>query len=168
MTTPIKPPVESTETTQAVVEQPVPTDRVVHDYGSAWTLYIVIACVFLLVLYRLIRRRPKWLLVPVWSLFAAGALTPANSTPDGPWLAPAAIVGILGAEQDGITGLMRGAVPIVINFVIISGLLSLLFFALSRRPKPVASNEAGETAAAGDTGSVTGTEAEPERQEPKL
>ncbi|HEX4910186.1 MAG TPA: hypothetical protein VFV64_05425, partial [Permianibacter sp.] len=95
-------------------------------------------------------------------------LTPANSTPDGPWLAPAAIVGILGAEQDGITGLMRGVVPIAIHFVIISGLLSLLFFALSRRPKPVASNEANETAANSDAGSDTETEAEPERQEPKL
>ena len=163
MTAPIQPPVQSVETTQAVVEQPVPADRIVHDYGNAWLLYILVACVFLLVLYRLIRNWPKWLLVPVWSLFAAGALTPASSTPDGPWVAPAAIVGILGAEQDGISGLMRGAVPILISFLVITLVLSVVFFLLSRRPKPVASSETTDTPAEAVT-----AEAEPERQEPKL
>lgn len=167
MTTPIQAPVDSVETTLAVVAQPVPADRVVHDYGSTWTVYILIACVFLLVLYRLIRRWPKWLLVPVWSLFAAGALTPANSTPDGPWLAPAAIVGILGAEQDGITGLMRGVTPIAINFLIISILLGLLFFVLSRRPKPAVGNETTELAST-TVDADTNAEAGPERHEPKL
>ena len=163
MTAPIQPPVQSVETTQAVVEQPVPADRIVHDYGNAWLLYILVACVFLLVLYRLIRNWPKWLLVPVWSLFAAGALTPASSTPDGPWVAPAAIVGILGAEQDGISGLMRGAVPILISFLVITLVLSVVFFLLSRRPKPVASSETTDTPA-----EAVAAEAEPERQEPKL
>ena len=163
MTAPIPAPVEAVETTQAVVEQPVPADRVVHDYGNAWLLYILVACVFMLVLYRLIRKWPKWLLVPVWSLFAAGALTPASSTPDGPWVAPAAIVGILGAEQDGITGLMRGAVPILISFLVITLILSAVLFLLSRRPKPAAPEETSEVAT-----EPVAVEAEPERQEPKL
>lgn len=163
MTAPIQPPVQSVETTQAVVEQPVPVDRVVHDYSSSWLLYIFVACVFLVVLYRLLRNWPKWLLVPIWSLFAAGALTPANSTPDGPWLAPAAIVGILGAEQDGITGLMRGVVPIVISFLVITLLLSAVFFLLSRRPKPTAPVDTGEAAA-----EPVAEDVESERQEPKL
>ncbi len=163
MTAPIQPPVQSVETTQAVVEQPVPADRIVHDYGNAWLLYILVACVFLLVLYRLIRNWPKWLLVPVWSLFAAGALTPASSTPDGPWVAPAAIVGILGAEQDGISGLMRGAVPILISFLVITLVLSVVFFLLARRPKPVASSETTDAPA-----EAVAAETEPERQEPKL
>jgi hypothetical protein len=163
MTAPIQPPVESTETTQAVVEQAVPVDRVVHDYGNTWLTYTLVACVFLIVLYRLIRNWPKWLLVPVWSAFAAGALTPASSTPDGPWLAPAAIVGILGAEQDGVTGLMRGAVPILISFIVISVVLGALLFVLSRRPKsvPAAPDAEPET-------NETATAPELERQEPKL
>lgn len=164
MTAPIQPSVPSTETTQAVVEQAVPMDRVVHDYSSTWVVYILVASVFLVVLYRLIRNWPKWLLVPVWSIFAAGALTPASSTPEGPWLAPAAIVGIMGAEQAGVTGLMRGAVPILISFVVISAVLGGLLFVLSRRAKPAAAGETDADMATAETEAAT----ELERQEPKL
>jgi len=163
MTAPIQTPPPSIETTLAIVEQPVPVDRIVEDYGSSWLLYILVACVFLVVLYRLIRRWPKALMVTVWSLFAAGALTPAGSTQDGPWLAPAAIVGILGFDQDGVTGLMRGVVPIAISFVVISVALGLLMFLLSRRPKPAAI--AVEADSSSDD---TTSDAEPQRQEPKL
>ncbi|NQD37222.1 hypothetical protein HPT27_09300 [Permianibacter sp. IMCC34836] len=166
MTAPITAPVESTETTQAVVEQPVPADRVVNDYGSTWLLYILVACVFLVVLYRTIRRWPKWLMVPVWSLFAAGALTPAASTGDGPWLAPAAIVGILGFDQDGMTGLMRGAVPIVISFLIVTAVLGALLFVLSRRQKPAAASTISESDVV--TASADASVSDAERQEPKL
>jgi len=159
MTAPIQPAAPTAETTQAIVEQPVPAGRVVHDYGMSWLLYLLAAGVFLLVLYRMMRRWPKWLLVPIWSAAAAGALTPASSTPEGPWLAPAAIVGILGFDQDGITGLMRGAVPILLSFVAITALFSLLLFVLSRRPKPAAAPQAAEEPS---------DAAEVERHEPKL
>lgn len=168
MTAPLPPPVDNTETTQALVEQPVPADRVVHDYGSTWLLYILVAGVFLAMLYRLIRRWPKWLLVPVWSMFAAGALTPAASTPDGPWLAPAAIVAILGAEKDGITGLMRGATPILLSFVALNVLLGGLFWWLAKRPQPAAAAEQDSGEADLKPADNAALSAEPARQEPKL
>ncbi len=163
MTAPIQPTAPTTEATQAIVEQPIPADRVVPDYGLSWSLYIVAACIFLIVLYRLMRKWPKWLLVPVWSACAAGALTTANSTPDGPWLAPAVMVGIFGFDQDGVTGLMRGVVPILFSFVAISVVLGLLFFVLSRWPKPAAGSKASEL-----TDQAVDADLDAERQEAKL
>ncbi len=160
MTAPIQPTAPAAETGQAIIEQAIPATRVVHDYGLSWTLYILATCVFLVVLYRLMRKWPKWLLVPIWSACAAGALTPASSTPDGPWLAPAAIVAIFGLDQDGVTGLMRGAVPILFSFVTVMAVLSLVFVALAKWPRKTVDNPVAEPAAA--------PEAEADRHEPKL
>ncbi|QGX38766.1 hypothetical protein [Permianibacter aggregans] len=133
------------------------------DLGMIWLAYIGLAVVFLAVLFWWIRRWPKWALVPFWSAFAAGALTPAAIGGDSELSAPAAIVAILGAEQLGMAGFLRGALPILISFVALTLMLSGLFWWLAQRQQRQASpkSELAETAEAEESGSAS-------RSEPQL
>ena len=103
------------------------------DLGHVWLLYALLSVVFLVVLYRWIRRWPKWAIIPVWSAFAAGALTPAQINGELQLSAPAAIVAILGAEQNGLEGFMAGALPILVTYIAIMLILSGLFWWIAQR-----------------------------------
>ena len=135
-------PAASAEQSQAVIEvsSEAPPPNEAPDLGSIWFLYAGMALVFLLLLYRWIRRWPKWALVPVWSAFAAGALTPAQIGADSVFSAPAAIVAILGAEQNGLAGFLRGALPILISFVAISLILTGVYWWLAQRQQASSAN----------------------------
>lgn len=129
------------------------------DLGLVWLAYAGMAIVFLVLLYRWIRRWPKWAIIPVWCAFAAGSLTPAPVGNGASVSAPAAIVAILGAEQSGISGFMQGATPILISFIALIMITSGIFWWLSQRK---ARHGATTVAAA-----VEPTPAEP-RSEPKI
>ena len=133
------------------------------DLGMIWLAYIGLAIVFLAVLFWWIRRWPKWALVPFWSAFAAGALTPAAIGGDSDRSAPAAIVAILGAEQLGMAGFLRGALPILISFVALTLILSGLFWWLAQRQRQADApkSQPNETMAAEQAGSAS-------RSEPQL
>lgn len=152
------------EQTQAVVEvsSEAPPPNEAPDLGSIWFLYAGMALVFLVLLYRWMRRWPKWLLVPVWSAFAAGALTPAQIGADSAFSAPAAIVAILGAEQNGITGFLRGALPILMSFVAISFILSGVYWWLAQRQHTLKSESREEMA------TITEAQSAKPKAEPKL
>lgn len=115
------------------------------DLGMIWLAYIALALVFLAVLYWWIRRWPKWALVPFWSAFAAGALTPASIGGDQTLSAPAAIVAILGAEQQGLPGFFQGAIPIMFSFIALVMILTGLFWWVAQRvAKPAGSTQQPE------------------------
>ena len=126
-----------TDQTQAVIEvsAEAPPPNEAPDLGSIWFMYAGMALVFLVLLYRWMRRWPKWVLVPVWSAFAAGALTPAQIGADSVFSAPAAIVAILGAEQNGVAGFLRGAMPILLSFVVIALILTGVYWWLAQRQR---------------------------------
>jgi hypothetical protein len=152
------------EATQTLTEVPAPAaPGEATGLGGVWALYVLLAVVFLLLLYRWIRSLPKWLLVPLWSMFAAGALTPAPIEEGSVHSAPAAIVAILGAEQAGLPGFWRGGTPILVSFAGFCLILGGLFWWQARRqiaaaPDSVPAPEAD-----------TGADAEgPARTEPRL
>ncbi len=122
-------PTPSPEQTTAVVEQ------VVEYYGAAWSAYIIAALLFLAIVIWFTRNGKPWWRIPLWSAIAAGSLTPAASTADQTWHAPAIIVAILGFDLNGMEGLAQGLVPMITWFVGFILLFSIAHVVLQRLPR---------------------------------
>lgn len=112
-----------TSSAQATVNTALTTKP--EFYTEGWLIYIGLAAVVLVIAHIVMRRWPSWIRLPIWSLMAAGALTPAASVADQGLWAPAIVVAVFGLEKGGVGGAASGLVPIALVFAALLLLMTL-------------------------------------------
>lgn len=110
-------------------------ELVVEYYGAAWSAYVFAALVFLAIVIWFTRKGKAWWRIPLWAAIAAGSLTPAATSQEQTWQAPAIIVAILGFDLNGMAGLAQGLVPIITWFVGFALFFSIVHVVMQKWPR---------------------------------
>jgi len=102
-------------------------------YGLSWFAYLVVAAIFILLSAWKTKSWNLYTRIPVISFISAMALTPSLTVVGDSWWSPAAIIMIFEIDQQGMVGAWRGAIPILISWILLMTLASVYFWKL--KPK---------------------------------
>jgi len=99
-------------------------------YGLSWFAYILMAAIFILFTAWKTKTWNLYARIPLLTFISAMALTPSLTVVGESWWSPAAIIMIFELDQHGSAGLWRGAIPIIIVWLLMMMVAVVYFWKL--------------------------------------
>ena len=87
-------------------------------YGLTWFVYLLLSACFFVFSFWHSRNMKFWLRIPILSLIAAMAFTPATTIQGEAFWSPAAIVMVFEIDQLGFAGFWRAGLAIIAMWVV--------------------------------------------------
>ncbi|PIP80363.1 MAG: hypothetical protein COW84_05620 [Gammaproteobacteria bacterium CG22_combo_CG10-13_8_21_14_all_40_8] len=105
------------------------------SFWIVWTIYTSVGLIVLAMLRYPMRRANRWLqlllLIPVATLM----FTPLTIQPESEYWAPAALVMIFEIEEQGMTGMVRGLIPLILTYLGLMLIGISILFTKSKKSK---------------------------------